>query len=147
VPILRGHFVYVIIDGTIKPPPQTNEVMSTTDEVETVKKKMNPKYATWNLQDQLILGALTSFLTESILTYVLKCTTSMIFGSLLNACSPLTPSLGLCKFISNLLLSRRVIPLSLIIFSNSPALWILLLPLINHSMILSLLHFSLLILG
>jgi hypothetical protein len=76
VPILRGHSVYGFVDGTIKPPPQTIEVVSTTNGVETIEKKSNPEFATWNQQDQLILGALTSSLTESILTYVLKCTTS-----------------------------------------------------------------------
>jgi hypothetical protein len=44
--------------------------------VETIEKKSNPEYATWNQQDQLILSALTSSLTESIITCVLKCTTS-----------------------------------------------------------------------
>jgi hypothetical protein len=76
MPILRGHSVYGFINGIIKPPPQTIEVVSTTDGVEIVKKKSNPEYATCNQHDQLILGALTSSLTESILTYVLKCTTS-----------------------------------------------------------------------
>jgi hypothetical protein len=76
MPILKGHFVYGFVNGIIKPPPQTIEVVSTTDGVETIKKKSNPEYATWNQQDQLILGAFTSSLTESTLTYVLKCTTS-----------------------------------------------------------------------
>jgi hypothetical protein len=36
----------------------------------------NPEHKLWQMQDQLILGAINSALTESILSHVVRCTTS-----------------------------------------------------------------------
>ena len=146
VPILRGHSVYGFVNGTIKPLPQTIEVMYTIDGVETVEKKSNPKYATWNQQDQLIMGALTSSLTESILIYVLKCTTSPDLWFTLEHLFTSHSQARLMQVHLQLATLKKG-DSSIFIFKNSQALWILLLLLINHSMILSSLHFSLLVLG
>jgi len=71
-PILKGHSLYGFVDGSN---PCPSSIISTTSETgATVAPK--PAYMAWNLQDQLIIGALTASLTESILSHVVKCTTS-----------------------------------------------------------------------
>lgn len=64
LPFLKGHRLYGYIDGTISPPPPT------------VDGKPNLAYTDWALQDQLILSAINSSLTNNVLAQVLECTTS-----------------------------------------------------------------------
>jgi len=72
VPILKGHSLFGFVDGTSECPPQT--ITASSENGDTINP--NPAYLAWTMQDQLILGALTSSMTESILSHVVKCTTS-----------------------------------------------------------------------
>jgi hypothetical protein len=70
--ILKGHSLYGFVDGSN---PCPSSIISTPSETGATVAP-NPAYMAWNLQDQLIIGALTASLTESILSHVVKCTTS-----------------------------------------------------------------------
>jgi hypothetical protein len=72
VPYLRGQHLFGFLDGSRPAPPQILTV--TTAEISTPQP--NPDYHTWLVQDQMILSALISSLTENILAYVVRCTTS-----------------------------------------------------------------------
>jgi hypothetical protein len=70
--ILKGHSLYGFVDGSN---PCPSSIISTPSKTGATVAP-NPAYMAWNLQDQLIIGALTTSLTESILSHVVKCTTS-----------------------------------------------------------------------
>jgi hypothetical protein len=72
VPILKGHSLFGFVDGSFSCPPQN--ITTETEDGATVI--INPACKTWQMQDQLILGALTSSLSESVLSHVVQCTTS-----------------------------------------------------------------------
>jgi hypothetical protein len=72
VPHLRGGNLFGYVDGTTPPPPST--VSSTIDGVTITSP--NPAFLHWTMQDQIILGAINSTLTEKMLTHVTRCTTS-----------------------------------------------------------------------
>jgi hypothetical protein len=72
VPYLRGQHLFGFLDGSRPAPLQTITV--TAADVSTLQP--NPDYHTWLVQDQMILSALISSLTENILAYVVRCTTS-----------------------------------------------------------------------
>uniref|UniRef100_A0A2N9GVB0 Retrotransposon Copia-like N-terminal domain-containing protein n=1 Tax=Fagus sylvatica TaxID=28930 RepID=A0A2N9GVB0_FAGSY len=72
VPYLRGQHLFGFLDGSRPAPPQILTV--TTAEISMPQP--NPDYHTWLVQDQMILSALISSLTENILAYVVRCTTS-----------------------------------------------------------------------
>ncbi|KAF5460124.1 hypothetical protein F2P56_020015 [Juglans regia] len=64
LPFLKGNQLYGFVDGTCpKPPPTINE-------------QANPEYAKWVLQDQLLISAINSSLTDKVLAQVLGCSTS-----------------------------------------------------------------------
>jgi hypothetical protein len=71
VPYLKGQHLFGYIDGSISPPPQF--LIPTTD---LPQPETNPSFLTWQSQDQLILSAFISSLSEHILAYVVKCPTS-----------------------------------------------------------------------
>ena len=73
VPYIKGLHLFGFLDGTKPAPPQSITSQSSNG-VGTVIT--NPEFLQWHLQDQLILSALTSSLSESILTHVVKCLTS-----------------------------------------------------------------------
>ena len=72
VPYLRGQHLFGFLDNSRPAPPQTLPV--TTDD--TTQPQPNPGHQTWLIQDQMILSALISSLSETVLAYVVKCTTS-----------------------------------------------------------------------
>uniref|UniRef100_A0A2N9EUK2 Reverse transcriptase Ty1/copia-type domain-containing protein n=1 Tax=Fagus sylvatica TaxID=28930 RepID=A0A2N9EUK2_FAGSY len=67
VPYLRGQYLFGFIDGS-RPSPSP---VSASDSAEP-----NPDFKAWHLQDQLIMSALISSLSENILAHVVKCSTS-----------------------------------------------------------------------
>ena len=69
---LRGQHLFGFLDNSRPAPPQTLPV--TTDD--TTQPQPNPGHQTWLIQDQMILSALISSLSETVLAYVVKCTTS-----------------------------------------------------------------------
>ena len=71
LPYLKGQHLFGYIDGSISPPPQF--LSPTTD---NPQPETNPSFLTWQSQDQLILSALISSLSENILAYVVKRPTS-----------------------------------------------------------------------
>jgi len=73
VPHLRGGNLFRYVDDSTPPPPST--VSSTIDGVTTTSP--NPAFLHWTKQDQIILGAINSTLTEKMLTHVIRCTTSI----------------------------------------------------------------------
>ena len=73
VPHLKGGNLYGYVDGTHKCPLET--ITTITDGVETTSS--NPVYLHWYMQDQLILGAITSALSSKMISHVTRCTTSM----------------------------------------------------------------------
>jgi hypothetical protein len=67
------------IDGTVKAPPET--ITKTT--VDGVVQEVNPEFLTWYNQDQMILGALLTSLSKSVLGRVVLCKTSHVIWSTL----------------------------------------------------------------
>uniref|UniRef100_A0A2N9IH96 Reverse transcriptase Ty1/copia-type domain-containing protein n=1 Tax=Fagus sylvatica TaxID=28930 RepID=A0A2N9IH96_FAGSY len=72
VPYLQGQHLYGFIDGT-KPAPSSSVTAPTSD---TTTVLPNPEFSNWHTQDQMILSALISSLSETVLAHVVKCTTS-----------------------------------------------------------------------
>ena len=72
VPYLRGQHLFGFLDDSRLAPPPTINI--TTDEISKIQP--NPKFQSWIIQDQMILSALISSLSENVLAYVVKCTTS-----------------------------------------------------------------------
>ena len=73
VPYIKGLHLFGFLDGTKLAPPQSITSQSSNG---VAIVTTNPEFLQWHLQDQLILSALTSSLSESILTHVVKCLTS-----------------------------------------------------------------------
>jgi hypothetical protein len=72
LPYLKGQHLFGFVDGTQTPPPQYLPLTTT----EPSHLRSNPKFLLWQSQDHLILSALISSLSENILAYVVKCSTS-----------------------------------------------------------------------
>uniref|UniRef100_A0A2N9J2W9 Retrotransposon Copia-like N-terminal domain-containing protein n=1 Tax=Fagus sylvatica TaxID=28930 RepID=A0A2N9J2W9_FAGSY len=72
VPYLRGQHLYGFIDGT-KPAPASSLAVPDSG---TTAALPNPEFYTWHTQDQMILSAHISSLSETVLAHVVKCTTS-----------------------------------------------------------------------
>ena len=72
VPYLRGQHLFGFLDGSQPAPLQT--LIVTIVDISTPQP--NPDYHAWLVQDQMILSPLISSLTENILAYVVRCTTS-----------------------------------------------------------------------
>uniref|UniRef100_A0A2N9FB01 Retrotransposon Copia-like N-terminal domain-containing protein n=1 Tax=Fagus sylvatica TaxID=28930 RepID=A0A2N9FB01_FAGSY len=68
VPYLRGQHLYGFIDGT-NPAPPSSVTASTSD---TTAVLPNPEFSNWHTQDQMILSALISSLSETVLAHVIK---------------------------------------------------------------------------
>jgi hypothetical protein len=72
LPCLRSNNLLGIVDGTVKAPPET--ITKTT--FHGAVQEVNPKFLTWYSQDQAILGALLTSLSESVLGWVVLYKTS-----------------------------------------------------------------------
>uniref|UniRef100_A0A2N9IZQ3 Retrotransposon Copia-like N-terminal domain-containing protein n=1 Tax=Fagus sylvatica TaxID=28930 RepID=A0A2N9IZQ3_FAGSY len=72
VPYLRGQHLYGFIDGT-KPAPVSS---LTVPDSGTIAALPNPEFYIWHTQDQMILSALISSISETMLAHVVKCSTS-----------------------------------------------------------------------
>ncbi len=70
VPYLKGQKVFGYVDGSISMPPQA--ILASNDGLITIP---NPAFLTWE-QDQMILSALISFLTKSLIAQVVGYFTS-----------------------------------------------------------------------
>ncbi|GJX44866.1 retrotransposon protein, putative, ty1-copia subclass [Tanacetum coccineum] len=70
VPILRGVQLYGYVDGT-KPMPAITRTIGTGADA---RQATNPDYEAWVVQDQAILGALLSSMTEDVLSQITRCT-------------------------------------------------------------------------
>jgi hypothetical protein len=73
VPQLKGGNLYGYVDGTILAPPPT---VSNTSDDGVVTITPNPAFLHWQMQDQLILGAINSSLSPNMLSFVTRCATS-----------------------------------------------------------------------
>jgi hypothetical protein len=71
VPILRSNLLYGFIDGTL---PCPSKMVPATDK--TAEPISNPQYSAWLQQDQAILSAIVSSLTEPVIGMVTLATTS-----------------------------------------------------------------------
>jgi hypothetical protein len=81
VPHLKGGNLYGYVDGSIPCPPPTipttNDVVdsaSTTTDAAASSTSPNPAYQIWQMQDQIILGAINSSLYKKLLIHVLAAT-------------------------------------------------------------------------
>ena len=72
VPYLRGQHFFAFLDGSRPAPPPSLP----TQLAEATTLVPNPEFQAWHLQDQLILSASISSLSENILAHVVKCSTS-----------------------------------------------------------------------
>uniref|UniRef100_A0A2N9EJB6 Reverse transcriptase Ty1/copia-type domain-containing protein n=2 Tax=Fagus sylvatica TaxID=28930 RepID=A0A2N9EJB6_FAGSY len=72
IPYLKGQHLFGFVDGTETPPPEFLPLTTT----EPNHSLPNPGFLFWQSQDQLILSALIYSLSENILAYVVKCSTS-----------------------------------------------------------------------
>ena len=72
VPYLRGQHLFQFVDGS-SPIPQPI-IAAPTDGASTTL--INPEFTQWQLQDQIVLSALISSLSEKVIAHVVKCTTS-----------------------------------------------------------------------
>ena len=68
VPSLKGQHVYGYLDGSTPNPPQVITIEANGD----TQALQNPEFQHWHLQDQMILSAIISSLSEKILAYVVK---------------------------------------------------------------------------
>uniref|UniRef100_A0A2N9EFQ8 Retrotransposon Copia-like N-terminal domain-containing protein n=1 Tax=Fagus sylvatica TaxID=28930 RepID=A0A2N9EFQ8_FAGSY len=78
VPYLKGQHLFGFIDGSLPSPPSILSLPST----DVAQPLLNPAFLTWQSQDQMILSALISSLFETILAYMVKCTTSRVKSGL-----------------------------------------------------------------
>jgi hypothetical protein len=72
VPILRSNLIYGFVDGTL-PCPDAEIANTVAKEPATVP---NPLYGAWHQQDQAILSAIVSSLTEGVIGMVMLAATS-----------------------------------------------------------------------
>ena len=72
VPYLKGQHLFSYVDGSN---PCPLRVLASIASV-AMAAPINPDFTKWQFQDQLILSALISSLSEKVITHVVKCTTS-----------------------------------------------------------------------
>jgi hypothetical protein len=72
MPYLKGQHLFKFVDGSHPCPSQVVASASTA----SAAVVLNSEFTKWQLQDQLILSALISSLSEKVMTHVVKCTTS-----------------------------------------------------------------------
>ncbi|GFY97861.1 hypothetical protein Acr_12g0004020 [Actinidia rufa] len=83
VPHLKGGNLHGYVDGSIPCPPPTiptpskdvDFALTTTNDAD-VSTSPNPAYQIWQMQDQIILGAINSTLSEKLLIHVTRYFTS-----------------------------------------------------------------------
>jgi hypothetical protein len=80
-PVLRGHQLFGYADGSIKAPAQIITEGSGDSAVQVV----NPAYARWYAQDQLVLSALVASMTEEMLGQMTQYSTAEAVWSALHA--------------------------------------------------------------
>uniref|UniRef100_A0A2N9GUI4 Uncharacterized protein n=1 Tax=Fagus sylvatica TaxID=28930 RepID=A0A2N9GUI4_FAGSY len=78
VPYLRVRHLFGFLDDSRPAPPPTINI--TTDGISKIQP--NPEFQSWIIQDQMILSALISSLSENVLAYVVQCTTSRELSTL-----------------------------------------------------------------
>ena len=76
VPYLRGQRLFGFVDGTISSPSPTILNPEVANSQNAPTEMPNPKYITWYDQDQVVLSALVSSLSENILAQMVGLTTS-----------------------------------------------------------------------
>ncbi|KAA8519085.1 hypothetical protein F0562_013341 [Nyssa sinensis] len=79
LPYLKGQEVFGYVDGTLNAPPTTITDANGTS-------SPNPQFAAWSKQDNLILSAINSSLTEEVLAQVYQATTSCAIWLALESC-------------------------------------------------------------
>uniref|UniRef100_A0A2N9G8U7 Reverse transcriptase Ty1/copia-type domain-containing protein n=1 Tax=Fagus sylvatica TaxID=28930 RepID=A0A2N9G8U7_FAGSY len=72
LPYLKGQHLFGFIDGS-RPAPSQFLASQISDSASAAP---NPDFQAWHLQDQLIMSALISSLSENILAHIVKCGTS-----------------------------------------------------------------------
>ena len=72
VPYLRGQHLFQFVDGSSTIPQPT--ITASSDGASTTI--INPEFTQWQLQDQIVLSALISSLSEKVIAHVVRCTTS-----------------------------------------------------------------------
>ena len=72
VPYLKGQHLFGYLDGSNPTPPQSLTVEIDGD----IQVIQNPDFSHWYFQDQMILSAIISSLSERILAHVVKFNTS-----------------------------------------------------------------------
>jgi len=76
VPYLRGQRLFGFVDGTISSPSPTIFNLETATSQTVPAEISNPYYSTWYDQDQVVLSALVSSLSENILAQMVSLSTS-----------------------------------------------------------------------
>uniref|UniRef100_A0A2N9ID99 Reverse transcriptase Ty1/copia-type domain-containing protein n=1 Tax=Fagus sylvatica TaxID=28930 RepID=A0A2N9ID99_FAGSY len=72
VPYLRGQHLFQFVDGSSTIPQPI--ITASSDGGSTTL--INPEFTQWQLQDQIVLSALISSLSEKVIAHVVRCTTS-----------------------------------------------------------------------
>lgn len=67
VPLLKGHGLLSVVDGTAPIPPV---VVKTTTSDGEITEEINPTYTAWEKKDQMVLSWLISSLTEPLLPLI-----------------------------------------------------------------------------
>jgi hypothetical protein len=73
-PILRSNLLFGFVDGSLPCPPEELEVPAKDDTPASIIA--NPKYSAWHQQDQSILSAIVSSLSEGVIGMVMMIPTS-----------------------------------------------------------------------
>jgi hypothetical protein len=73
-PILRSNLLFGFVDGSLPYPPE--EVQVPASDGISASTIDNPKYAAWHQQDQSILSAIVSSLSEGVIGMVMMIPTS-----------------------------------------------------------------------
>jgi hypothetical protein len=73
-PIQRSNLLFGFVDGSLPCPPE--EVQVPASDGITASTIDNPKYAAWHQQDQSILSAIVSSLSEGVISMVMMIPTS-----------------------------------------------------------------------
>ena len=72
IPYLKGLHLYGYLNGTTPTPPRIISAVADG----AIQAIQNPEFQHWHLQDQMILSAIISSLSEKILTHMVKFSTS-----------------------------------------------------------------------
>ena len=72
--LFRSNLLYGFVDGSLPCPPEETTVPAKDDT--PASTVTNPKHAAWHQQDQAILSAIVSLLTEGVIGMVMMIPTS-----------------------------------------------------------------------